>query len=81
VGAFDVNLNIYYDDAEKSTLQGGAEGNFKFQSSTGAFQWTLSPWVGFTTAGILWNMKINFNLWPLNASNLIDAFIGVRAEL
>ncbi|MGA2480140.1 MAG: hypothetical protein ABSG63_15415 [Spirochaetia bacterium] len=81
VGAFDVNLNIYYDDPARTSLQSGAEGNFKFQSSTGSFQWTVSPWVGFTTAGILWTAKINFNLWPYNALTLVDAFVGVRAEL
>jgi hypothetical protein len=81
VGAFDVNLNIYYDEQAKSSLQGGAEGNFRFQSSAGTFQWTVSPWMGFTTAGILWSVKVNFNLWPFNLPSLVDAFIGVRAEL
>ena len=81
VGAFDVNLNIYYDQAAKSALQGGAEGNFRFQSSAGTFQWSVSPWLGFTTSGILCTMKVNFNLWPFNLPSLVDAFVGVRAEL
>jgi hypothetical protein len=81
VGAFDVNLNIYYDDPATTSFQGGAEGNFRFQSSTGSFQWTVSPWIGFTTAGILWTVKVNVNLWPFNLPNVVDAFVGVRAEL
>jgi hypothetical protein len=81
VGAFDVNLNIYYDEPARTSLQGGAEANFRFQSSAGTFQWAVSPWLGFTTAGILWNVKINFNLWPYNPATIVDAFVGVRAEL
>ena len=81
LGTFDVNLNFYLADASKSSFQGGLEGNFRFQSSAGTFTVTASPWVGFATPGVLWNVKINANLWPFSLSTLLDAFVGVRAEL
>ena len=81
LGTFDVNLNMYLADASKTSFQCGLEGNFRFQSSAGTFAMKASPWLGFATPGVLWNVKINANLWPFSLSTLFDAFIGVRAEL
>jgi hypothetical protein len=81
VGSFDVNMNVYYDNPALTNLQAGLESNFRFQSSAGTWATRLSPWVGFTTSGILWNVKLDFNLWPYSLATLVDAFVGVRAEL
>jgi hypothetical protein len=80
-GTFDVNLNMYFGDQAKTSFQGGAEGNFQFHSYSGIFSLKASPWIGFTTPGIVWTVKVNFNLWPFVASSLVDLFVGVRAEI
>lgn len=80
-GSFDVNMNVYYDEPARTNLQAGLEGNFRFQSAAGTWATRVSPWVGFSTSGILWNVKIDMNLWPFSVANLIGAFVGVRAEL
>ena len=80
-GTFDVNLNLYFGDQTNTTLQGGAEGNFRFQSSSGEMTVKVSPWVGFSTPGVLWTVKVNTKLWPFSFSDILDGFVGVRAEL
>jgi hypothetical protein len=79
-GTFDVNLNLYLGDQAKTTFQGGMEGNFRFQSSTGVITVKASPWVGFSTPGILWTVKVNAQLWPFDVGDFVDGFVGVRAE-
>jgi hypothetical protein len=80
LGTFDVNLNMYVGDQTKTDFQGGAEGNFRFQSSTGVFTVKASPWVGFSTPGVLWTLKVNVKLWPFSLTDMLDGFVGVRAE-
>jgi len=80
LGAFDVNLNVSLGDLTKATLVGGLESNFRFQSSTGVFQLKESPWIGFSTTGVFWTIKVNTKLWPFSLTDLVDAFVGVRAE-
>lgn len=80
LGAFDVNLNISLGDQTKDALVGGMESNFRFQSATGVFQLKESPWIGFSTTGVFWTIKVNAKLWPFSMTDLVDAFVGVRAE-
>ena len=80
-GTFDVNLNLYFGDPTTTTLQGGMEGNFRFQSSAGEMIIKVSPWVGFSTPGVQWTVKVNAKLWPFKLSDMLDGFVGVRAEL
>ncbi len=80
-GTFDVNLNMYFGSQSTSTFQGGMEENFQFHSYSGEFALRISPWVGFTTPGITWILKVNANLWPFNLNSLVDGFVGVQAEI
>ncbi|MGD0727055.1 MAG: hypothetical protein ABSB63_16000 [Spirochaetia bacterium] len=80
-GTFDVNLNLYLGDQANTTLQGGMEGNFRFQSSAGEMTFKVSPWVGFSTPGVQWTVKVNTKLWPFKLSDMLDGFVGVQAEL
>jgi hypothetical protein len=80
-GTFDVNLNMYFGDQSRSTFQGGMEENFQFHSYSGEFAFRVSPWIGFTTPGITWTLKVNANLWPFNLNSLVDGFVGVQAEI
>ncbi|MGA2641430.1 MAG: hypothetical protein ABSG21_11095 [Spirochaetia bacterium] len=78
-GSFDVNLNLFYGDASKDTLQGGLESNFRFESATqGAFK--LSPWLGINTPGVLWKVKVDGKIWPLDYSDLVEVFVGAQAQ-
>ena len=80
MGTFDVNLNLYAGDPAKTALSGGLEGNFSFQSSTGAAVVKASPWIGFLTSGVQWRLRVDAKLWPFDLSNLLDGFVGMQAE-
>ncbi len=78
-GSFDVNLNLALGDPATDSLQGGLESNFRFQSATqGAFK--LSPWLGISTPGVLWKLKVNTKVWPFSFSDLIEVFVGAQAQ-
>jgi hypothetical protein len=80
IGTFDVNLNMYAGDPSKTDFQGGAEANFRFQYAAGTFALKVSPWIGFSTPGVLWTLKVNAKLWPFSLADMLDGFVGVRAE-
>lgn len=78
-GSFDVNLNLAIGDASKDAFQGGFETNFRFQSATqGALR--LSPWLGVSTPGVIWKLKVNTTVWPFSWSDLLEVFIGAQAQ-
>ncbi len=85
VGNFDVNVNVYVGDLVTTSVRGGLEGNFKFQSSslttTGVLQSSVSPYVAFATPGVVWTARANFKLFPFSFSTLFDAFLGIKATL
>ena len=70
-----MNLNLAIGDPSKDPLQGGLETNFSFQSATeGAFK--LSPWLGISTPGVLWKVKVNTKVWPFSFSDFIESIRG-----
>jgi len=78
-GSFDVNLNLALGDPSKDPFQGGLESNFSFQSATqGAFK--LSPWLGISTTGVLWKVRVNTKVWPFSYSDFFEIFVGAQAE-
>jgi len=80
-GAFDVNLNMFFGDLVKTSFRAGLEGNFTIQSSTGVFEVNAAPYVGFTTPGVLWTLRLNAKVWPFVLADMFEGFIGLRAEL
>jgi hypothetical protein len=80
-GAFDVNLNLFFGDLVKTSFRAGLESNFNIQSSTGVFEVNASPYVGFTTPGVLWTVRLNVKVWPFLLADMVDGFVGLRAEL
>lgn len=78
-GSFDVNLNLALGDPSEDTLQGGLETNLSFKSGTqGAFK--LSPWIGVTTPGVLWKVKVDSQVWPFSWSDVLQVFVGAQAQ-
>jgi hypothetical protein len=78
-GSFEVNLNLAIGDASQDTLQGGLESNLRFESGTqGAFK--LSPWLGVTTPGVLWKVKVDSQVWPFSWSDIVQVFLGAQAQ-
>jgi hypothetical protein len=85
VGNFDVNVNAYVGDLVTSSIRGGLEGNFKFQSSpaasAGILRTIMSPYVSFATPGVVWTLKLNFQFYPVDPSTFFGALLGIEATL
>ena len=78
-GSFDVNLNLAVGDPAQDTLQGGLESNLRFESGTqGVFK--LSPWLGVTTPGVLWKVKVDTQVLPFNWSDIVQVFVSAQAQ-
>ncbi len=84
-GNFDVNVKAYFGDLVRTSVRGGLEGNFKFQSSSttssGMLQASTSPYVSFATPGVVWTVKTTFKLFPFDLGAFFEAFIGIEATL
>jgi hypothetical protein len=84
LGSFDVNLNFLFKSEALEQISGGIEANLVFRAATGAAVQQLtvkaSPYLTFVTPGVLWDVKVNANLFPFNPSTLVDVFLGIRAE-
>lgn len=80
LGTFNVNLNLYFGDLTKTLTLGGLEGNLDFDSTSGVFAFVLAPYLSFATPGAVWKIKVDTKLWPFDATDLFEGFVGIRAS-
>lgn len=81
LGSADINANFQFGDPDTSQVSGGIEAKLGFSTTaTEQFQAMISPYFSTITSGIIWDFKINSQLFPFSLSNLAEVFIGVRAE-
>jgi len=59
---------------------GGLEGNLDFDSTSGVFAFVLAPYLSFATPGAVWKIKVDTKLWPFDATDLFEGFVGIRAS-
>lgn len=83
LGSFDVNLNFLFSGAKRPAITGGVEANLVFSSheatGTQRLDVTVSPYASLVTPGVLWDLKVNANVFPFDLTSLVDVFIGIRA--
>jgi len=81
LGSFDVNINFLLGDLQKTPVSGGFESNLSF-TTTGVQQFKIkaSPYISLITQGVIWKIKLNAQVWPFSINNLIETFIGIKAE-
>lgn len=81
IGNMSINTNFYFGDPEKFPLSGGIEATFDIGSyEDGSFSALAAPYMSLLAAGVVWDFKINFNLYPLDLTDMVEAFIGITAE-
>lgn len=83
LGSFDVNLNFLFSGEKRPEITGGVEANLVFSSQvatgTQRLDVTVSPYASLVTPGVLWDLKVNANIFPFDLTSLVDVFIGIRA--
>jgi hypothetical protein len=77
-GLVDFNLRLSLGDRSGSIARGGLETNVAFkEEDLQDLEARVSPFLGFATAGALWQIKVNVQVFP---SMDFEAFVGVKAE-
>jgi len=81
-GLIDFNLNLRFGDPAEHLINGGVEGNLVFQDQTlQDFEAKLSPYLNFVTPGVLWQLKIDANLYPFSSlTQMFQGYVGIKAE-
>ena len=81
LGSADINANFQFGNPDTSQMSGGIEAKIGFSTtSSQQFQAVISPYFSTITSGIIWDFKVNAQLFPFSLATLAQIFIGVRAE-
>jgi hypothetical protein len=82
LGSVDINVKFLFGDRTVHTATGGVETTFAVRTTQAEqFSAKVSPFVSIVTAGVLWDIKVNVNLFPFDLNNIAEGIIGIRAEL
>ncbi|HOV62274.1 MAG TPA: hypothetical protein PLG43_00140 [Spirochaetia bacterium] len=81
-GSADMNLNFLFNDREDAVVKGGIETSVSFTNdeSQNEFGIIASPYLTFVTSGVIWNIKVNTKLLPFALDDMVEGFIGIKAE-
>lgn len=83
LGSADINANFRFGDLDKTPLSGGLETTALFRSPAAGldqFRFLISPYFSAVTGGIVWNIKLNVQVFPVEFPEMFEPFIGVKAE-
>jgi hypothetical protein len=81
LGYADINVNFMIGDLETRTMSGGVESALDFRPSEDSqIEFIISPYFSAITSGVIWNFKVNGQLFPFSVESLFEFFIGVKAE-
>ncbi len=79
--AMDINFNLRIGKPEKSIITGGMETRLSFKPfKNDQINTVLSPYLNLSTYGVLWNFRIDVDILPWNRNNILEFFIGLKAE-
>ncbi len=85
LGSIDINIDFRFGESETSELSGGVESNLAFstavtETETDQFRARISPYMSVISSGVIWDFKVQAKVFPFDLSDIVEAFIGVRAE-
>lgn len=74
----DFNLKFHFGK-EEAVINGGLETNAALINYS-ELNFKLSPYIGFITPGVLWQLKVNARIVPFEIDEMFDAFISINAK-
>lgn len=81
VGTADIYANFRFGDITKNPISGGIENNLTFGTTADKqFRVIVAPYFSAITSGVLWSFKVKTKVFPFQVDDLIEAFVGVKAE-
>jgi hypothetical protein len=85
--ALDINLDFLLSKPAVWPVAGGVESTFVYQIEEGGaavtsdkFRMKLATYLQFFTPGVVWEIRLNANVLPFQADNLLEALVAVKAE-
>ena len=81
LGSADINANFQFGNPETSIVSGGIEALLALSTTASQqFRAVISPYFRTVTSGVYWDFKVNTQVFPFSLSELLEVFVGVRAE-
>jgi len=75
----DFNMKFHFSK-EEAIINGGLEANAALLDSYSELNIKISPYIGFITPGVLWQLKINAMILPFDITEMFDGFISINAQ-
>jgi hypothetical protein len=80
-GTGNFSFDFQIGKPEQSPVTGGVQSSLEFQTDVGnQFEVGVSPYLSLISEGVVWDIKVNTKVWPFNVSELVEVFLGIRAE-
>ncbi|HOV37989.1 MAG TPA: hypothetical protein PLG79_04640 [Spirochaetales bacterium] len=80
-GTADIFLRFMYGQLNKTHWMGGIESGFTIQTNVGdEVSYRLTPLFMLDTAGVTWELRVNFNLYPYHLNSLVEAYLGAKTS-
>ncbi|MBT3274310.1 MAG: hypothetical protein HN368_14225 [Spirochaetales bacterium] len=81
LGSADINANFQFGKPDSSIFSGGIEAQLGLSTTASQqFRAVISPYFSTVTSGVIWDFKVNAQVFPFSLANLAEVFVGVRAE-
>jgi hypothetical protein len=81
LGSADINANFQFGDPDTSIISGGIEARLSLSTTaTEQFRTVVAPYFSTITSGVIWDFKLNTQVFPWDVAEMFEMFVGVRAE-
>ena len=81
-GATDIIVRLIAGDIQTNVVSGGLETGIRLRPESTEQQLNVvaAPFMTINSAGVIWDFKANFNVFPIDLSNLVDGYVGIRTQ-
>ncbi|TVR34551.1 MAG: hypothetical protein EA404_02540 [Spirochaetaceae bacterium] len=80
-GAVDLNIKLLFGDPHQATVYGGIDhGIYLTPDSDEELQFSLAPFIGAATSGVLWDFSLRSRIYPFDLSDSFEIMLGIRTE-
>jgi hypothetical protein len=81
LGSADINSNFQFGNPDTSITSGGIEAKLSLSTTAAEqFRAVIAPYFSTITSGVIWDIKVNTQVFPWDVAEMFEMFVGVRAE-
>lgn len=81
-GATDIVVKLVAGDRETSPVTGGVESAVRLRpdDATDTLRVTAAPFLTVSASGVVWDFKVDFNVFPFVLDELVEGYIGIQTQ-